>query len=108
MEPGVKENPILWEITSLEIPNYSIEEFHNKEVNIVAENNVFDNGTQASKGVPYDINRVSSRNARKSELGPYKNSYLREIISSHNMGKASGTKSELVATILSHHENKSK
>lgn len=108
MEPRFKENPVLWEIAPFEIPNYSIEEFHEKGVNIVAENNVFDNGSQTSKGVSYDINRVSSRNARKSELGPYKNSYLREIISSHNMGKASGTKSELVATILSYHENKSK
>lgn len=60
------------------------------------------------KGVYYDIDRISSRNARKNELGPYKNSFLREIITSHSMGKASGTKQELVSTILSFHEAKSR
>lgn len=98
----------IWSISSLKLPDYLITETEDLSVNIYPLVNVFDDTFQSTHGVNYDINKVSSRNARKNEQGPYKNSFLREIISSHNMGKASGTKSDLVATILNFHENKSK
>ena len=100
----MSESNILWRIEPFVIPNYRIEERKDKSVNVITPINVFTGTFQSSTGIPYDINRVSSRNARKSELGPYKNSFLREIISSYGMGKAGGTKSELVSTILSYHE----
>ena len=104
-----RENlPILWKIASFEIPKYNIHEKKENVINIYPPENIFDENFKGINGVEYDINRVSSRNARKSELGPYKNSYLRDIISTHSMGKSSGTKADLVSTILSFHENKSK
>lgn len=108
MEPRTQNGPILWKIKEMKIPTYSIEELHRKKPRIFSDDNIFGKSTKTVKGVDYDINRVSSRNARKSELGPYRNSFLREIISSHGMGKASGTKSELVTTILNYNEKKSK
>lgn len=66
------------------------------------------NNSNLKQGIKYDINRVSSKNAKKSEIGPYKTSFLREIILSHNMGKVVGTKNDLVNTILTYNENKSK
>jgi hypothetical protein len=108
MESNRKLFPILWSITSFEIPTYSIQENKDISVKLYPLQNIFDDTFNSKKGIEYDINRVSSRNARKSELGPYKNSFLRDIISSHSMGKASGTKNDLVSTILSFHETKSK
>jgi hypothetical protein len=108
MEPNKKDDPVLWEIKPFQIPDYSIEEENDKEIEIISGDNILTNSNKTSRGVIFDINRVSSRNARKSELGPYRNSFLREIISSNNMGKASGTKNELVATILNYVENQSK
>ena len=108
MESNREYFSVLWSISSFDIPSYEIVEKKDYSVKIYAPENVFDETFQSTKGVNYDINRVSSRNARKSELGPYKNSFLRDIISSHQMGKASGTKSDLVSTILNFHENKSK
>lgn len=108
MEARTIKNPVLWEIKPFKIPDYIIKEDKDIEIRIFSKENIFEDSDNTSKGVAFDINRVSSRNARKSELGPYRNSFLREIISSHNMGKASGTKNELVATILSHVENQSR
>lgn len=108
MEPNTKDNPILWQPKPFQIPTYSIVEENNDEIEIISGDNVLDNSNKTSRGIAFDVNRVSSRNARKSELGPYSNSFLREIISSNNMGRATGTKNELVATILNYVENRSK
>lgn len=107
MESNREPYPILWSIRNGQLPKYSIFEQKDNTLDIYPESNIFDDTFQSVKGVNYDISRVSSRNAKKSELGPYKNSFLREIITSHGMGKATGTKSELVSTILSFHEAKS-
>lgn len=98
---------LLWSIQPFQLPKYPIAQTKDLSIDIYTSEDIFDDSFKSTTGVNYDINRVSSRNARKSELGPYKNSFLREIITSHGMGKASGTKSELVSTILSFHENKS-
>lgn len=88
------------------IPSYSINEKQDPSIEIVKGANIYLTTTGLEAGVEYDISRVSTRNARKSQLGPYKNSYLREIIASHKMGKTSGTKEQLVETILNFHEKK--
>lgn len=84
------------------------EDIREKRLNINIESNPEEimsfSGKIVKAGVKYDINRVSTKNARKSELGPYKTSFLREIIASHGMGKTNGTKNELVNTILSFYE----
>jgi hypothetical protein len=90
------------------LPNFSIAEPRNFKYEKFSGYDILDDNFTIAEGVKYDINRVSSRNAKKSELGPYKNSFLRQIITSHGMGKASGTKQDLVSTILSHHEAKSR
>lgn len=104
MKSNRKRFPILWEIKYPEIPNYSVIENLNPVLEIYDNNSIFDDTFKINKGIKYDISRVSSKNARKNELGPYKNSFLREIIVSHKMGKFSGTKEELVNTILTYHE----
>lgn len=98
---------LLWSINSLVIPDYNVVE-QAPELTLAHKDEIIREDSMVKIGVEYDINRVSSRNARKSELGPYKNSFLREIIMSHNMGKSTGTKEELVNTILNFHENKSR
>lgn len=108
MESNRNNFPVLWRIEPLQIPGYSIKIPLDSSVKIYGKSDIFDKNFKFNVGVKYDINRVSSRNARKSELGPYKNSFLREIINSHNLGKSSGTKSELVDIILSYHESKSR
>ena len=57
--------------------------------------------------ISYDINRVSIRNANRSKDGPYKNSFLRQIILSHGMSSITGSKQELVERILSFQKTKS-
>ena len=108
MESNRSPFPILWKINPFVIPTYSITENKDTSVDPFPAYSVLDDGFKASRGIEYDIGRVSSRNARKSTLGPYKNSFLRDIITSHGMGKASGTKTDLVSTILKFHEEKSK
>lgn len=96
---NLKEDPVF--------PNYDISE-KKKMITFVTEPEEILGleNKNLKPGVKFDINRVSSKNARKSELGPYKTSFLREIILSHGMGKANGTKNELVSTILDFYEKK--
>lgn len=108
MESNRNNFPVLWRIEPLQIPNFSIKTPIDNTIKLYNRTDVFDKTFKFNVGIKYDINRVSSRNARKSELGPYKNSFLREIINSHSLGKSNGTKSELVDIILSYHESKSR
>lgn len=98
--------PILYRVSFP--PSEDIKETKNM-INLISspEEILSDNKINLKQGIKYDINRVSSKNARKSELGPYKTSFLREIIASHGMGKINGTKNELVETILNFYDKKS-
>lgn len=86
-------------------PNYSLTEIKDRSISLITKDDIFSDTFENTYGIPFDINRVSSRNARKNELGPYKNSFLREIINSHGMGKTGGTKKDLVDTILKYRES---
>lgn len=108
MESNRSPFPVLWSITPPELPNYPVKETKEFDYDEYDLLNIFGENFQSTQGIEYDISRVSSRNARKSELGPYKNSFLRDIITTHSMGKTTGTKADLVATILKFHEEKSK
>lgn len=70
------------------------------------EDSFFETVKNRRKAIEYDIDRVSARNAKKGDKSPYKTSELRHIILSYNMGKATGSKKDLVSTILSFHKSR--